>query len=541
VFASTLGPGPATPLTGDREGSAPMPADGEAAPTAVASLLHPPGARPPLVAVEPLSDGAAHDLQLAPLFAALSKDAPWLAAWYATPCADVETVRYRQRVAAELRRSEVAEPLRTFARRVHRVRQRLDAVQRVPYRYVAEAWFLANAHRYVRATTALLEALEPLELEADGLRVCRDAVRDIVAGERFRSLATDAAAVRKGLDAVSYTVRVQTGRITVDSDRGEPDLTAQVAATFARFRTGPPRPVERPPVEPGVDEVTARILELVAEQHPDAFAALVAFHARHRPLLDPTIAGLAQEVPFYLAYLDRIGRLRSGGLPFCDPELVRPGEPCSAEDSYDLAVATKRRAEGLRVVTNDWRLDPPERLLVVTGANQGGKTTFARAFGQLQHLASLGLPVPARRATIGLHDRLLTHFERQERITTLRGKLEDELVRVHELLRRATPDSVVLLNETFSSTTLQDARDLGTAVLERVARLGARGVFVTFVDELASVGPATVSMVATVAPDDPTVRTFEVVRRPPDGLAHAVALADRYGLTYEALRGRLGP
>ncbi len=518
-----------------------MPAAGDDRPSAVVSLLRPPGSRPPVVAVEPLSDAAAHDLQLAPLFAALSKDAPWLATWYATPCADVDTVRFRQAVARELRRPEVAEPLRTFARRIHLVRQRLDAVQRLPHRYVAEAWFLANAHRYVRATTALLEDLDPLELRADGLQACRDAVRDLVEGQRFRSLAEDATVVQEALDAVSYTVRLQTGRITVDSDHGEPDLTAEVAATFARFRTEPPRPVEWPAVEPGMDPVTARILELVAGQHPDAFAGLVEFQSRHRPLLDPTIAGLAREVPFYLAYLDRTERLRASGLPFCEPDLVGPSETCSAEDSYDLAVATKRLADGEPVVTNDWQLAPPERLLVVTGANQGGKTTFARAFGQLHHLASLGLPVPARRATIGLHDRLLTHFERQERITTLRGKLEDELVRVHELLTHATPDSVVFLNETFSSTTLQDARDLGTAVLVLLARLGARGVFVTFVDELASVGPATVSMVATVAPDDPTVRTFRVVRRPPDGLAHAVALADRYGLTYQALTRRLAP
>jgi DNA mismatch repair protein MutS len=518
-----------------------MPAVGDEASAAAASLLHPPGARQPAVEVEPLSDAAARDLQLAPLFAALSKDAPWLAPWYATPCADVDTVRFRQAIAGELLRPEVAEPLRTFARRIHRVRQRLDAVQRLPYRYVAEAWFLANAHRYVRATTALLEELDPLELRADGLTGCRDAVRGLVEGERFRSLAADAAEVQEALDAVAYTVRVQAGRITVDRDHDEPDLTAEVAATFARFRTGPPRPVEWPALEPGVDLVTARILELVADQHADAFTGLLEFQARHRPLLDPTIAGLAQEVPFYLAYLDRTERLRAGGLPFCDPDLVGPGEPCSAEDSYDLAVATKRLADGQPVVTNDWQLAPPERLLVVTGANQGGKTTFARAFGQLHHLASLGLPVPARRATIGLHDRLLTHFERQERITTLRGKLEDELVRVHDLLTRATPDSVVFLNETFSSTTLQDARDLGTAVLEQLARLGARGVFVTFVDELASVGGATVSMVATVAPDDPTVRTFRVVRRPPDGLAHAVALAGRYGLTYETLTRRLAP
>jgi hypothetical protein len=81
-----------------------MPAGGEGAPAATASLLYPPGTRPTAVEVEPLSDAAARDLQLAPLFAALSKDAPWLAPWYATPCADVDTVRFRQAIAGELLR-----------------------------------------------------------------------------------------------------------------------------------------------------------------------------------------------------------------------------------------------------------------------------------------------------------------------------------------------------------------------------------------------------------------------------------------------------
>ncbi len=515
-----------------------MPATTEEPSEAVASLLWPCVRDGAGAQGQPLSDEAAHDLQLAPLFDALSRDAPWLRPWYATPCTDVEVVAYRQQIATELEREEVAAPLATFARRLQRVRQREEAVQRVTYPYVAAAWFLAAAQRYLHATTELLEELEALTLESPGLRGCRSALRSIVTGDRFRDLATATGAAQEAMEGVVYTVRVQTDRVTVDRDHGEADLTAEVAATFARFRTAPPRPVDRPPVEPGVDHVAARILELVAGQHPEAFAALTELHQHHQPLLDPTVAALAREVPFYLAYHERLQRIRAAGLPLCLPELVDQDAPCGAEDSYDLAVALKQLADGNPVVPNDWHLDPPERVLVVTGANQGGKTTFARAFGQLHHLASLGLPVPARRARVGLHDRVLTHFERQERITTLRGKLQDELVRVHALLEEATPGTVAVLNETFSSTTLQDARELGSAVLQRLAALGARAVFVTFVDELTAVGPATVSMVATVAPDDPTVRTFRVVRRPPDGLAHAVALAERYGLTDEAIRQR---
>jgi DNA mismatch repair ATPase MutS len=97
----------------------------------------------------------------------------------------------------------------------------------------------------------------------------------------------------------------------------------------------------------------------------------------------------------------------------------------------------------------------------------------------------------------------------------------------------------VILNETFGSASLQDARTLGRKILERLVAIGVRGVYVTFIEELAEMGPATVSMVSTVDPADPAERTFKVVRRTPDGLAYALAIARKYGLTHEQLRERL--
>ena len=487
-----------------------------------------------------LGDQAMVDLGLDRLLAPAIADAPWLAEAYTRPCGDPATIDYRQAVAAQLIDRAIAAPFERFLTEIRRLQQRLEATIRVTDAVARTTWFLAAAERYLAAVAALHEAIAPLELTAEGLVAARERVATLVASDAHRAVAQEAAAIRAQLDDITFTVRVQGGRVTVDRLQGEPDLAAQVAATFARFRTGQATPIEPSAPEPGSDKVTARILALVAAQHPEPFARLATLYERAQPLIAPEISQLVAELPFYLGVLPQLRRLSDAGLPLSYPTVVAHDAACSAEASYDLAVGLSLLSEGEQVVTNDWYLDPPERILVVTGANQGGKTTFARAFAQLHHLGAIGLPVPAAQATVGLHDRLRTHFERQEQLTTLRGKLQDELERMHAVLIDATDHSVVVLNETFSSTTLEDARSLGRTFLERLTTLGARVVYVTFVDELATTAGSVVSMVAGVAEDDPTRRTFRIVRRPPDGLAHALALAERYGLSEDALRRRFG-
>ena len=505
-------------------------------------LLRPAGADTTgLIPTAALTEQAVTDLGLDRLFDPSVADAPWLADLYRRPCADVATIRYRQAIAAELTDPEVAAPFESLVSDVRRLQQRLQATARVPDPVARHSWFLAAAERYVACLRTFQDAVSALTLRAQGLVAARDRVVALLAADRHQVLVEETTAIRSQLDALTFTVRMQGGRVTVDRLRDEPDLAAQVSATFGRFRMGTPTPIEPTATEAGGDRITARILELVAAQHPEPFARLGALHDRAQPLVAPEVEELVAELPFYLGVLPRFRRLADAGLPITFPDLVGHDGACQADGSYDLAVGMRRLSEGEEVVPNSWWLEGHERIMVVTGANQGGKTTFARAFAQLHHLSALGLPVPARSATVGVHDRVRTHFERQEQMTSLRGKLQDELERLHELLAEATEASVIVLNETFSSTTLADARTLGRIFLDRLARLGARVVYVTFVDELAGAGGRVVSMVAGVAEDDPTRRTFRIERRPPDGLAHAMALADSYGLSEAALRQRFAP
>ena len=289
-----------------------------------------------------------------------------------------------------------------------------------------------------------------------------------------------------------------------------------------------------------MNHIDAQIVDRVALLHPEIFEHLARFSREQVGFVEPTLARFDREMHFYVAYLDHLDRLRRSGLPFCYPTVSTTHHEVSARETFDLALAGKLVWQNAAVVRNDFSLHDPERMLVVTGPNQGGKTTFARTFGQLHHLAGLGCPVPGREAVLLVFDQLFTHFEREEDTTGAHGKLEDELIRVRNILDAATSRSIVILNEIFSSTSLEDSLFLGREVLGRLIQRDTTAVCVTFLEELSTLGEKTVSLVAGSDPRDPTVRTFKIERRRADGLAHAIAVAEKHRVTYRFLKERLG-
>lgn len=449
-------------------------------------------------------------------------------------------IEYRNEILKDLSEDQIGGVVGTFRDKMTMIRSQLGLAGKSFNRYQAAFFLLQAISSYCDAVRKLESGLVDANLTSNGLQDFSKALHDYVTEPVFQELAKQAKHHQEKLENIRYTVLLNESAVTVRGFEEEPDYDSIIKNFFERFQEEEKSKAENKSVEIGVwiGNVQSRILDGVARINPDIFAALCAFTADGAHFIDPVLLLFERETQFYLSWIRFTAQLSSSGLVFSMPELVSDHEIC-AQSAFDLALADKLCATGQKIITNDFYLTKAERIFVITGPNQGGKTTFARTFGQMHYFANLGLTVPGANVRLQFFDRIFTHFEREEALTALHGKLYDDLIRVRAILDSATSDSLIILNEIFNSTSLQDAQFLAHKVLREVIRIGALGVCVTFMDELAKCGPQTVSLTSMVEPDNPANRSFRVVRREADGLAYALSVAKKYGVTYDQLKERL--
>ncbi len=452
---------------------------------------------------------------------------------------DVEEIKYRQEIMKDLEKKDIFSVIDEFAMKMRKSRLYKSYSDKLTLNYQKERWFVDAVDVYVKAIKELLERLENVDLKSQGLIQFREYLESYVNSNKFMELFSQTQEVLSKLLRIKYTLLIKENKVKVQKYNGEKDYASEVLKTFERFKQGA---VKDYTVEfdesMDMNGVEEKVLDLVAKLYEEEFSDLERFYGVNASYIDKTISRFDREIQFYVTYLEYIEPLKKDGLDFCYPEFTTSKE-IYAKDAFDLALAFKLHREGLKVVSNDFYLNDPERIIVVTGPNQGGKTTFARMFGQVHYLAKMGYPIPASEARLFLFDNIFTHFEKEEKIGNLRGKLEDDLIRIRNILDKASKDSIIIMNEIFSSTTLEDAKFLAKKVMEEIMKKDSIALLVTFMYELSELNEKTVSMVSTVSETNPEMRTYKILRRPSNGLSYAVSLAKKYGLTYEQLKKRV--
>jgi hypothetical protein len=191
---------------------------------------------------------------------------------------------------------------------------------------------------------------------------------------------------------------------------------------------------------------------------------------------------LRSELAFYVGCLNLHERLDAIGEPLCFPvPAAIGGRRHSFTGLYDVCLAL---CAGTRVVGNDANADDKD-IVIVTGANQGGKSTFLRSIGLAQLMMQAGMFVAAESLCCELRDRLFTHYKREEDTDMESGKLDEELSRMSDIVDSINHNSMILFNESFAATNEREGSEIARQITAALVEKGVKIFFVTHLYDFA--------------------------------------------------------
>jgi DNA mismatch repair protein MutS len=442
-------------------------------------------------------------------------------------------------------------------------------------------WRVGQLETYVEVIQGLQAAFEELErpLRADGLLRLRDVAGMVAADDTFLRLAAelpDLVAQVRGIASITIGVNlddqlrpVEATLIAVNNKKFRGNTSSLLSFLFGRdaqdgqWEGITPLHSARPNVAPaemprGVDATNPLMYPLfrdladVLKKISRPVASALHNYTRVNTRL---LNHLGAELAFYLGAVRLMKRLQASGLPVCRPEIApEEARVCEISGLYNVNLALRLIARDGQtdlsgaIVPNEALFGAAGRIFVLTGPNQGGKTTYAQAVGLATVLAQAGLFVPGTRARISPADNIHTHFPVEERPEMETGRLGEEAQRIAQIFTQATRYSLVLLNESLASTSPGESLYLARDIVRTLRVLGARAIYATHLHELAagcdelnaetpgdSLIASLVSLIQEGGGTGEIAQTYRIIPGPPRGRSYARELAARYGISYEQL------
>lgn len=254
---------------------------------------------------------------------------------------------------------------------------------------------------------------------------------------------------------------------------------------------------------------------------------------------------LMPEIEFLVKGTRMLSRLRAKGCPLCLPTIAAAEERAyKAMGLYNPAVALKIEGD---VVPNDLIFDENAAIYVLSGPNRGGKSVITCALGISQAMLQLGMFFPAESAVVSPVDAIFTHFPTGADDTIDKGRLGEECARLDAIIDAVSSRSLVLLDESLSSTGAFEASYIAAEVLAGFSLIGCRVLFSTHLHELAGMiddindrtRPNGAKIDTLVAGIEEGQRSFKITRAKPDGKSYARDIAEKYGLSFDSIEKKV--
>lgn len=447
---------------------------------------------------------------------------------------------YRREVFYDIKTGNLYDILCGFSGRMKRRREACAWKGEVKEKLQRAVWHLREVGCYCEAFGQLLEDMEKLPLKSRGMQAFRAYLDRYLSGAFYVGMQARAFGLLKDMEDFRLVLTYENDRIAI----AQGDVAGSYDDFLENLFPGHGMHLVSPfTADVNPVELEEGLMKAFRKRNPEFFRGVEAFYEEYGNYADDCLIRFASEIGFYLSFCRFERKMRERGYAFCEPVmLASPVEgneypsAMQARGLYDLALA----CAGREVVANDTILYPAETFFILTGPNQGGKTTFARSLGQLVYFAKMGLDVPAASAEVYRFTDILTHFSVEESVETGRGKLREELERLANIMAASLEDGAfvfVVINELFTTAANYDAGIMGKRVLEHFLAKGSRGIYVTHLSELAGEDPRLVSLRALL--DENGMRTFRVDRSREEAPADAGSLVGKHGLTYRQLKERL--
>ncbi|MBQ1739361.1 MAG: DNA mismatch repair protein [Clostridiales bacterium] len=255
------------------------------------------------------------------------------------------------------------------------------------------------------------------------------------------------------------------------------------------------------------------------------------------------VADVIPEFIYYIRFIDFLSKIESKGFKLTKPKAVPKGDvSMQAKGFYNFKLAMNLLTPK-DLVVNDLVFDNDHTIYILTGANRGGKTTATQGIGLLYALAQGGVQVPADSFEFAPADCIYTHFPADEDQTMDLGRLGEECIRFKEIFTEATDSSLILMNETFSTTSFEEGYYIACDSIKALLTKGARTIYNTHMHKL-GIDAEDFSKdfkkkaSSLIVKSDGGKRSFKLAIAPPEGSSYAADIAKKYGVTYEMLTGK---